>query len=94
MKKNRIASTVEYLLLLLAFICVILLIIFKQNVYIIYAVFIVIGLLLGLLISSGINARRQKQIDWLEERVKLTNSIAYRVKTAGENTPPTCALDR
>lgn len=84
MKKNRIASTVEYLLLLLAFICVILLIIFKQNVYIIYAVFILIGLLLGLLISSGINARRQKQIDWLEERVKLTNSIAYRVKIAGE----------
>ena len=32
------------------------------------------------------NRNLHKQIDWLEDRVKLGNSISYRVKIAGEKS--------
>lgn len=84
MKKIKILNTIEYLFLMFSSIAVIILIVFNQNRYVIFGLFIIIGLLLGIIISSTINLKRQKQIDWLEERIKLTNSIAYRVKIAGE----------
>lgn len=84
MKKIKTLNAIEYLLLVISCIAVIVLIVFSQNIYIIYGLLVVIGILLGIIISSSMSMKRQKQLDWLEERIKLTNSIAYRVKIAGE----------
>lgn len=84
MKKIKIINAIEILLLLFLCIATTLSIIFMVNTYILYALFVCIGILVGILIFSKVTFKKQKHIDWLEERVKLTNSIAYRVKNAGE----------
>lgn len=84
MKKIKILNAVEILLLLFLCIAAALTIIFKVNIYVLCGLFACIGILIGILIFSKATFKKQKQIDWLEERVKLTNSLAYRVKNAGE----------
>ena len=44
------------------------------------------GEAIGFLICMSSNAKNQKKIDWLEQRVNLTNSLAYRIKNAGEKS--------
>ena len=44
------------------------------------------GEAIGFLICMSSNAKNQKKIDWLEQRVNLTNSLDYRIKNAGEKS--------
>lgn len=84
MKKIKVANSIEWLLLVLSLIAIIICLMYDVNKYIIYSLFVLVGFLLGALILSAVNQKRQKQIEWLENKVKLTNSIAYKIKLAGE----------
>lgn len=84
MKKMKIFKLVVYLILIISISCLVTSIILKLNNYYILALAIIVGLLIGLLVYSSISMKREEKIHWLENRVKLTNSIAYRIKLAGE----------
>lgn len=87
MKKIKIITAILYCILI---ICVVIFglsfLDIIKNKYIIYALILVSGLVIGILICSNANISSRKHIDWLEDRIKLTNSIAYRIKKAGEKS--------
>lgn len=56
----------------------------KNIDYLILIPIVCIIIFLGLLIGSIINARNSKKINALETRLKMWNSITYKVKKAGE----------
>ena len=86
MKKVRILLILPYILIVIALIVLGLSYLIDINKYIIYGSFFVAGVAFFGIVTYYPNRRLHKQIDWLEERVKLGNSISYRVKVAGEKS--------
>lgn len=86
MKKVRILNIIAYILLAFSIAMFVLSFIFEINKYIIYGCFFIAGLDCFALITLYRSNKLHAQIDWLEERVKLSNSISYRVKLAGEKS--------
>lgn len=84
MKNVKILKAVQYLLLVLITTSIILLTIAKKEQIIINILYILLGIVCGTVLFSTLYTKKQKHIEWLEEKVKLSNSIAYRVKYAGE----------
>ena len=56
------------------------------NVYLTYASFLFLGVSITVLVYSYIKDDNTRRTKWLENRLKLWNSISYKVKTAGEKT--------
>ncbi len=56
------------------------------NVYVTYISLFLVGSGITLLISFIFTNNTTKRTKWLEERLKLWNSISYKVKVAGEKT--------
>lgn len=86
MKKVRILLILPYILIVIALIVLGLSYLIDINKYIIYGSFFVAGVAFFGIVTYYRNRRLHKQIDWLEDRVKLGNSISYRVKVAGEKS--------
>lgn len=74
----------------IAFICVgfILYSLFGKeiNKYLTYAVILLLGICLALIFNSVFQDSMVKRTNWLESRLKLWNSISYKVKIAGEKS--------
>lgn len=74
----------------IAFICVgfILYSLFRKeiNKYLTYAVILLLGICLALIFNSVFQDSMVKRTNWLENRLKLWNSISYKVKIAGEKS--------
>ena len=86
MKKVRILNIIAYILLAFSIAIFVLSYIYDINKYIIYGSFFLAGVDLAALIIQYNYNKLRRHIDWLEERVKLSNSISYRVKLAGEKS--------
>ena len=86
MKKVRVLNIIAYILLAFSITMFVLSFIYDINKYVIYGSFFVGGIDVSLLIIQYSYNKLHKHIDWLEERVKLSNSISYRVKLAGEKS--------
>ena len=86
MKKVRILNIIAYTLLAFSIAIFVLSFIYDINKYIIYGSFFVAGIDVSILVIQFSYNKLRKHIDWLEERVKLSNSISYRVKLAGEKS--------
>lgn len=86
MKNVKLLLILPYVLIGLVLVVFVLSFIFDINVYIIYgACFAGGGAFLGI-VTYYKDRKMHKHINWLEERVKLSNSISYRVKVAGEKS--------
>ena len=86
MKKVRILNIIAYILLAFCIAIFVLSFIYEINKYIIYGSFFIAGIDLAALIIQYNYNKLRRHIDWLEERVRLSNSISYRVKLAGEKS--------
>ena len=86
MKKVKILLILPYFLIVLALIVLGLSYLIDINKYIVYGSFFIAGIAFFGILTYYRNRSLHKQIDWLEERVKLGNSISYRVKVAGEKS--------
>ena len=86
MKKVRFLNIFVYILLAFSITMFVLSFIYDINKYIIYGSFFIGGIDVAILIIQYRYNKLKKHIDWLEERVKLSNSISYRVKLAGEKS--------
>ena len=86
MKKVRILNIIAFILLAFSITIFVLSYIYDINKYIIYGSFFLAGVDLAALIIQYNYNKLRRHIDWLEERVKLSNSISYRVKLAGEKS--------
>lgn len=86
MKKVRVLTIIAYILLVFLIATFVLSFIYDINKYIIYACFFLAGVDVSILIIQYSHNKLRQQIEWLEERVKLSNSISYRVKLAGEKS--------
>ena len=86
MKKVRFINIIAYILLAFSITMFVLSFIYDINKYVIYGSFFIAGVDLTFLIIQFSYNKLRRQIDWLEERVKLSNSISYRVKLAGEKS--------
>ena len=56
------------------------------NIYIIYGVLFVLGMSVVMIVYIHYTDKLKNKIDWQSERIKLSNSISYRVKVAGEKS--------
>lgn len=74
----------------IAFICVgfILYSLFRKEInnYLTYTVILLLGICLALIFNSVFQDSMVKRTNWLENRLKLWNSISYKVKIAGEKS--------
>lgn len=86
MKKVRVLNIIAFILLAFSIAIFVLSYIYDINKYIIYGSFFLAGIDLAALIIQYNYNKLRRHIDWLEERVKLSNSISYRVKLAGEKS--------
>lgn len=86
MKKVRILNIIAYILLAFSIAVFVLSFIYEINKYFIYGSFFVAGVDVAALIIQYNYNKLRRHIDWLEERVRLSNSISYRVKLAGEKS--------
>ena len=85
MKKIKIVMSILYVIIigcvtmfLLSFL------IDDINNYLIIGLMFLCGICIGVIIYSRSILKSRKKMEWLEDKVKLTNSIAYKVKKAGE----------
>lgn len=58
----------------------------KINDYLVYASFLALGISITIIIYSYVQEANAKKTKWLENRLKLWNSISYKVKVAGEKS--------
>ena len=86
MKKVRILNIIAFILLAFCIAIFVLSFIYEINKYFIYGSFFIAGIDLAALVIQYTYNKLRRHIDWLEERVKLSNSISYRVKLAGEKS--------
>lgn len=86
MRKLKVANAILTCILIICLVFFGLSFLFDPKAYLVYISIGVGCLCLGILISSNANKTAQKHINWLEDRVKLTNSLAYRIKKAGEKS--------
>lgn len=86
MKKLKVATAILYCILIICVVFFALSFLFNPKSYLIYISIGVSGLCIGILVCSNANISAQKHINWLEDRVKLTNSLTYRIKKAGEKS--------
>lgn len=86
MKKVKIFLILPYILIVLVLIIFGLSFVIDINKYIVYGSFFMAGAATFGILTYYRNQKLHKQISWLEERVKLGNSISYRVKVAGEKS--------
>ena len=86
MKKVRILNIIAFILLAFSIAIFVLSFIYDINKYVIYGSFFLAGIDVAALIIQYNYNKLRRHIDWLEERVKLSNSISYRVKLAGEKS--------
>ena len=86
MKKVKILLILPYILIVIALVVLGLSYLIDINKYIVYGSFFMAGIAFFGIVTYYRNRTLHKQIDWLEERVKLSNSISYRVKVAGEQS--------
>lgn len=86
MKKVRIFNIFAYILLAFSITIFILSFTYDINKYVIYGSFFIAGIDVAALVIQYAYNKLRRHIDWLEERVKLSNSISYRVKLAGEKS--------
>lgn len=86
MKNIKVLLILPYVLIILVLVILGLSYIIDINEYIIYGSFFAAGFAFLGIVTYYRNKKLHKQINWLEERVKLGNSISYRVKVAGEKS--------
>ena len=85
MKKLKIVMSILYVIIIGCVTMLLLSFLIEDiNNYLITGLMFLCGICLGVIIYSKSILKSRKKIDWLEDKVKLTNSIAYKVKKAGE----------
>ena len=85
MKKLKILMSILYVIVIGCFAVFLLSFIIDEiNKYLVMGLVFLAGICIGVLIFSGRIIKNKKKIQWLEDKVRLANSIAYKVKCAGE----------
>lgn len=86
MRKTRKRKYIIFSLLVLTIIFLLYTFIFREvNRWLTYGVIFFFGYLLTMVFSDFAIYNYTKKIEWLENRLKLWNTISYKVKLAGEN---------
>ena len=86
MRKTRKRKYIIYSLLVLTIIFLLYTFIFEEvNRWLTYGAIFFFGYLLTMVFSDFALYDYTKKIEWLENRLKLWNTISYKVKLAGEN---------
>ncbi len=86
MKKIRIYTIISFIIFFVSIIFLILSFSIDFNTHFINAICLSFGMSFMSIILTPIYNKMHNQIIWLNERVKLGNSISYRVKLAGEKS--------
>ena len=86
MKKVRPLDIIMYIIIVLCLTFLLISFFVAINKYVCYLVVFIIGCCLVYLIFRRLKNKLVNRIEWLEKRVKLGNSISYRVKVAGEKS--------
>ena len=85
MKKLKIVMSILYVIIIGCFVTFLLSFLVETiSEYLVMGLMLVAGICIGILIYSRSILNSRKKVEWLEDKVKLTNSIAYKVKKAGE----------